>query len=116
MQNGIINNNTKDSTCLYIKFLVAINGVRMVRYIKAKRKHKDKGEQSMLQDTKANKPDIAVEVFLSLVRIFLIVLVIINAIWAGIFIHYINKSITDVSHNIEMTQDGQDNNQSITNG
>lgn len=70
----------------------------------------------MRQDIKANKPDVAVEVFLSLVRIFLAVLVVINAIWAGIFIHYINKSITDIPHTIEMTQDGQDNNQSITNG
>lgn len=39
-----------------------------------------------------------------------------NLLWAAAFTYYVHKSITDVSHNIEMTQDGQDNNQSITNG
>lgn len=73
----------------------------------------------MLADTKGNKmkqPNIAVEVFLSLVKWFLVFIVLNNVIWAGIFTYYLNKSITDVAHNIEMTQDGQDNNQSITNG
>lgn len=59
-------------------------------------------------------PNVAVETFLSLVKYFLIIIVIINVIWAGIFIHYVNKSVTD--SNIEMTQDGQYNNQSMTNG
>ncbi len=67
-----------------------------------------------IKDTK--KPNIAVEVFLSLVNKFLIFVVINNLIWVGIFIHYINKSITDIPHTVEMTQDGQQNNQSITNG
>ena len=62
------------------------------------------------------QPNIAVEVFLSLVKWFLIFVIINNLIWASAFVYYMNKSITDVSHNIEMTQDGQDNNQSITNG
>ena len=63
---------------------------------------------------KQKQPNIAVEVFLSLVKYFLLFVVLINLIWAGIFIHYINQSVTD--SNIEMTQDGQQNNQSITNG
>jgi hypothetical protein len=61
-----------------------------------------------------NQPNIAVEVFLSLVKWFLVILIINNLIWAGIFTHYLNKSIGD--SNIEMMQDGQHNNQSITNG
>ena len=60
------------------------------------------------------KPNIAVEVFLSLVKWFFVILIINNLIWAGLFVHYVNKSVTD--SNIEMTQDGQQNNQSITNG
>lgn len=70
----------------------------------------------MSGNIKTNKPNIAVEVFLSLVKWFLIILIINNLIWAGLFIHYVNKSVADTPHNIEMTQDGQDNNQSITNG
>lgn len=54
------------------------------------------------------------EIFLSIVKWFLIIFIINNIIWAGIFIHYVNKSVTDTS--VEMTQDGQHNNQSITNG
>jgi hypothetical protein len=60
------------------------------------------------------KPNIAVEVFLSLVKWFLVILIINNLIWAGLFVHYVNKSAIDTS--VEMTQDGQHNNQSITNG
>ena len=62
------------------------------------------------------QPNIAVEVFLSLVKYFLLFVILNNLIWCGVFTYYVNKSITDVSHSIEMTQDGQDNNQSITNG
>lgn len=50
------------------------------------------------------QPNIAVEVFLSLVKWFLVILIINNLIWAGIFMHYLNKSIGD--SNIEMMQDG----------
>lgn len=60
------------------------------------------------------QPNIAVEVFLSLVKWFLVILIINNLIWAGIFTHYLNKSIT--SSTTEMWQDGTNNNQSITNG
>jgi len=60
------------------------------------------------------QPNVAVEVFLSLVKYFLLFVVINNIIWAGIFTYYLNKSVSD--SNIEMVQDGQQNNQSITNG
>lgn len=43
-------------------------------------------------------------------------LIFTNLMWACFTIYYVHKSITDVSPSIEMTQDGQDNNQSITNG
>lgn len=45
-----------------------------------------------------------------------ILLIFTNLVWASLFSYYVHKSITDISPNIEMTQDGQDNNQSITNG
>lgn len=86
----------------------------MVKSIQVEPKQNVKGWQYMPAVTKANKPNIAVEVFLSLVKWFLIFIIANNLIWAGIFTYYLNKSVTD--SNIEMTQDGQQNNQSITNG
>ena len=60
------------------------------------------------------QPNIAVEVFLSLVKYFLLFVLLNNLIWGGIFTYYLHKSVGDTS--VEMTQDGQHNNQSITNG
>lgn len=65
-----------------------------------------------IKDTK--KPNVAVEVFLSLVNKFLIFVVINNLIWATIFTHYVYKSFNGTS--AEMWQDGTNNNQSINNG
>lgn len=45
-----------------------------------------------------------------------IALITTNLLWAGFTIYLVHKSIADVTPSIEMTQDGQDNNQSITNG
>ena len=69
-------------------------------------------------DTRENKPDISVQVFLSLVKYFLYILVAVNIIWAGIFIHYVNKSFNGTSSSMEVWQDGTNNNntQSMTNG
>lgn len=61
-------------------------------------------------------PNIAVETFLSLVKYFLIIIVIINAIWAGIFIYILSKASVDTTNTTEMWQDGTNNKQSITNG
>lgn len=61
-------------------------------------------------------PNIAVETFLSLVKYFLIIIVIINAIWAGIFIYTLSKASVDTTNTTEMWQDGTNNKQSITNG
>lgn len=68
------------------------------------------------KDTK--KPNIAVEVFLSLVNKFLIFVVINNLIWAAIFTHYVYKSFNGTSSAMEVWQDGSNNNntQSMTNG
>lgn len=60
------------------------------------------------------QPNIAVETFLSLVKYFLIIIVVINLIWAGIFIHYVSKSFSGTS--MEVMQDGTNNRQSVTNG
>ena len=64
-------------------------------------------------DTKGNKmktPNIAVEVFLSLVKWFLIFIVINNLIWAGIYFY---------GNSVELSQNEISsiyNNQSVTNG
>ena len=75
----------------------------------------------MLTDTKGSnmktkQPNIAVETFLSLVKYFLIFVVLNNLVWAACFMHYVTRTITDGAESIEMLQDGHDNNQSITNG
>lgn len=67
---------------------------------------------------KTNKPNIAVEVFLSLVKWFIVALVITNLItsliWAGVHYGYFAKSFNGTS--MEVMQDGTNNNQSVTNG
>ena len=62
------------------------------------------------------EPKLDTEFGWSVFKSMFILLIFTNVLWAGAFVYYMNKSITDISHNIEMTQDGQDNNQSITNG
>lgn len=65
-------------------------------------------------DILKKEPNIAVEVFLSLVKRFLVFVIINNIIWAGIFTYYVHKSVGDTT--AEMWQEGHNNNQSITNG
>lgn len=80
---------------------------------------KDKQGQSTQQDTGANnmkQPNVAVEVFLSLVKYFLIFVVINNLIWAGIYSYTLHKASSDTITSTEMWQDGSNNKQSITNG
>lgn len=62
------------------------------------------------------QPNIAVEVFLSLVKWFLIFIVINNLIWAGIYSYTLHKASSDTITSAEMLQDGSNNTQSITNG
>lgn len=61
-------------------------------------------------------PNIGVEVFLSLCKWFLIIIVVINLIWAWIFRGYYRSTFDTSTHKIEMTQDGYQNNQELTNG
>lgn len=63
---------------------------------------------------KNKTPNIAVEVFLSLVKYFLLFVVINNLIWATIHFGYVYKSFGGTS--LEVMQDGTNNNQSVTNG
>lgn len=65
----------------------------------------------MRVDTKANKPNVAVEVFLSLVKWFLIFVVINNLIWAGIYF-FGGNSVELGQNEISSIY----NNQSVTNG
>lgn len=59
-------------------------------------------------------PNVAVQVFLSLVKWFLIILIVNNLIWAGVHFGYVSKSFGGT--HMEVQQDGTNNNQSITNG
>lgn len=59
-------------------------------------------------------PNVAVEVFLSLVKWFLIFIVINNLVWAGVHYGYFSKSFSGTA--MEVMQDGTNNNQSVTNG
>ena len=72
--------------------------------------------QTITEPNKEKKPNIAVETFLSLVKYFLVIIVIINVIWAGIFIYTLSKASVDTTNTTEMWQDGTNNKQSITNG
>ena len=56
------------------------------------------------------KPNEFIEVFMSLIKWFLIVLLINNLIWAGVFV------IATSSEEVIITQDGQDNLQEMNNG
>lgn len=60
------------------------------------------------------QPNIAIEVFLSLIRWFLLFTIINNLIWAGIHYGYFSKSFNGTS--MEVMQDGHNNNQSVTHG
>lgn len=60
------------------------------------------------------QPKIEIEVFLSLVKWFLIILIVNNLIWACVHFGYVSKSFSGT--HVEMQQDGTDNNQSMING
>ena len=67
---------------------------------------------------KKKQPNIAVEVFLSLVKWFLVFIVINNLIWAGIYSYTINTASSDSITTADVWQEGENNNnnQRITNG
>ena len=58
-----------------------------------------------------NQPNLAVQVFLSLCKWFLVVLIINNLIWAGVHFGYFSKSFDTTS--INANQDGYYNQQEI---
>ena len=93
-----------------------INGGNMVRYIRAKQEPNVKVGQSTPVVGVENKPNIAIEVFLSLVKWFLIFIVINNLIWAGIYSYTLNKASSDTMSSTEVWQDGTNNKQSVING
>ena len=67
---------------------------------------------------KRKQPNVPVEIFFSCFKWFTVALVLlaiaINGIWALVHTGYFSKSFGGTS--VEMTQDGQNNNQSMTNG
>ena len=60
------------------------------------------------------KPNMTTEVFLSLVKYFLLFVVLNNLIWAGVHYGYFAKSFNGTS--MEVSQDGTNNNQSVKHG
>lgn len=61
------------------------------------------------------EPNAFIEVFLSLVKWFLVILIVNNLIWAGVFILATSSEETTETYN-EMTQDGYNNHQELNNG
>lgn len=59
-----------------------------------------------------NKPNSFVEVFLSLIKIFLLVIILNNLIWAGV----VYKMLSSASSETVLAQDGENNTQGINNG
>lgn len=67
------------------------------------------------------QPNVAVEVFLSLIKWFIVALVVTNLItsliWAGVHYGYFAKSFNGTAVSADMIQtDNNNTNQSITNG
>lgn len=62
-----------------------------------------------------NSPNIAVETFLSLVKWFLIILIVNNLIWAGIHFGYYFSSFEGTQSYVEQQQSGYDNVQGLDN-
>ena len=58
------------------------------------------------------KPNVAVEVFMSLVKLFLVFTLINNGIWALVHYGVFNTSSAEITQ----TQDGTNNYQEMTNG
>lgn len=63
---------------------------------------------------KKKQPVLNVEMGWSIFKCMFALLIFTNILWAGLFSFYVHKSIAEAS--IEMTQDGQHNNQSVVNG
>lgn len=59
-----------------------------------------------------NELEIAKEVFMSIIKWFLIVLLLNNLIWGGVFY----KTVSDSSYDVEAKQDGINNNQEVLSG
>lgn len=72
-------------------------------------------DDAQIKDKVMKKPNLLVEQFLSMLKIFLIFVILNNLIWAGVFFGYVDRSFGG-SYDIAMTQDGENNNQSLTNG
>lgn len=62
-----------------------------------------------------NTPNIAAETFLSLVKWFLIILILNNAIWALIYFGYYHSSFQGTNTYIQQEQNGYDNIQGVDN-
>lgn len=62
-------------------------------------------------------PNHAIQAFLDLIKWFLVVLILNNAIWAAVHFGYFSKSFSPSnSATIDAVQTGTNNNQEITNG
>ena len=66
------------------------------------------------KENKIKEPNLNVELFWSVFKVMAALIVFVIIVFGGLLLHYINKTTTLTTHSIEMTQDGQDNNQSLT--
>ena len=64
---------------------------------------------------KCKEPNLIVETFLYMMKYVLIFVILNNLIWAAVHFGYVSKSFGG-SYDIAMTQDGENNNQSLNNG
>lgn len=71
---------------------------------------------AVIGGNKMKEPHLPTEMFFSMFKWFLVIFVITNLIWAGLFIHYVNKTVSENTDSVEVMQDGYNNNQSVTNG
>ena len=86
----------------------------MFRMMKSKGKHNGLQKKEKIVK-KQDSPNVAVETFLSLVKYFLIVLILNNLIWAGIHFGYYFNSFTGTESYIQQEQSGHDNIQGLDN-
>jgi len=62
------------------------------------------------------EPTLDTEFGWSVFKVMAAILVFVILVFGGLLVYYIHKTTTPTTHSIEMIQDGQDNNQSLTNG
>lgn len=69
-----------------------------------------------IKTVKTKEPNLNTDFGWCVFKYMFIALLATNLLWAGFTVYLISKTSTDTTVTTEMTQDGTNNNQSITNG